>query len=182
MTDFDALFDKHGSDKGTARHRYGSLYGEITDGREIGRVLEIGVYEGASLLAWAEAWPAATVYGVDVTTQYLKEECEAHPRIFVEQGDATQSVILDARPVLREQFYDLIVDDGDHSCDSQLRALDVFRPLLAPGGAYVVEDVAAEHAARAIVVRMADLGLLSSIRLGPVPDRYDNCLVVGFAP
>ncbi len=100
------------------------------------RVLEIGVYSGASVLAMADFFERALVVGADITLQNLAFG-RGHPRIRFRQMDGTNG---DA-PRLLGSAWDVILDDGSHRPDDQLQALRVWGPHLAPGGVMVIEDI-----------------------------------------
>jgi demethylmacrocin O-methyltransferase len=101
-------------------------------------VLEIGVGSGASLFAWRDYFPNASILGVD-----------NHPRSMI-LGEARITTYLGSQDVREELMffangvpvtYDLIIDDGCHVLHSQLLSLFFLYPYLNPGGIYVIEDV-----------------------------------------
>ena len=121
------------------------------------RVLEIGIgtndesaassmgkhgVPGASLRMWAELFPNAQIYGADVD---LKSHLFAD-RIKSFHLDSTSDESL-------EKFFeflnkekgntglDLIIDDGLHTPESNLRVLNYLLPLVRVGGFYVIEDI-----------------------------------------
>jgi hypothetical protein len=142
---FTELFAKHNTDKGW-RHGYGPAYDAILAGRKPRTVLEVGVHAGFSLLAWAEAWPEAEVYGVDVVERSV---IEPHPRVHVMLADATVwSVRYVLPPAVR---YDLIIDDGSHRLIDQVLTCVVLSSFLEPGGLYVIEDVASARKAKTLL-------------------------------
>jgi predicted O-methyltransferase YrrM len=162
------LFDKHGSDKQRLMN-YGPLYDEILAGRPITRVLEIGVKTGASLLAWAEAFPLAEVHGIDTQLVLV-----AHPRVSVTRADSTSE---DEVPALAP--FDLIVDDGCHALGAQCRTMRNYLPLLHPEGVYVVEDVETEDNVIRLMQLASIMGFSSERRVSDAaPNIYDNRMVV----
>ena len=96
---------------------------------------------GASLRAWAELFPHATVIGLDPA-----EDAAAlnglHKRIHVLTCDSRDASAVAALEGLKVTSFDLIVDDGHHSLDAQKRTLATLWRFVKPGGLYVVEDVA----------------------------------------
>lgn len=129
------LFRKHGSDK--ADHGYATIYEKIPEPK---RLLEIGVYKGASLRAWCEWWPKADVLGADT---FERGKC---PTDFSPMG--RQAVVLaDSRTDDFSKYYEsdygpnLIIDDGSHKPRDQAATFRNLWPLLAPGGYYFIEDV-----------------------------------------
>jgi SAM-dependent methyltransferase len=151
-------------DKGTA-HSYIPIYEALLGPiRSTARaVLEIGVGPQAlSLQMWREFFPNATIFGIDVDSLW-----EVTPdRIQFVLGDAYSAVPTE----IASRQYDLIIDDGSHALHDQLTVIEKYRPLLAPGGLLVIEDVVAIE-----LLRHAG-GLVFDLRY--VKGRYDDVLVV----
>jgi SAM-dependent methyltransferase len=146
------LLDKHGSDKARI-HDYHRIYGAILkDAPSVTTVLEIGIGSnnpgvvsrigrgctpGASLRAFRDHLPNATIYGADIDREVLFEE-ERIRTFFVDQTD------LDSLDVLGEnigQAFDLIIDDGLHCPNANIAVLAFSVKKLKPGGWVVVEDI-----------------------------------------
>lgn len=127
---------KYGTDKATY-HGYTDFYHNHLAPRraDIKRVLEIGVWNGASLSMWKEYLPHAEVIGIDNWLHHFPAGC-----ITVE-GDATNPVLYDNHPNLKGKTYDLIIDDGSHKCSHQQASFDILWPRLKSGGVYIMEDV-----------------------------------------
>ena len=128
-----------GTDK-TTSHAYGELYTQLFEPYRTSakRVLEIGVYSGASVLAFADFFEGAYIVGVDITLQNVKFGLE-HPRIAYHEVDGTLPAALDKLGL--SVVYDIILDDASHQPDHQVASLDVFAPSLSSGGIYVIEDI-----------------------------------------
>jgi hypothetical protein len=127
---------KYGTDK-AHYHGYTDFYHEHLAQRRanIHRVLEIGVWNGASLSMWKEYLPHAEVIGIDVWLHHFPAGC-----ITVE-GDATNPALFDNHPSLKGKTYDLIIDDGSHKCSHQQASFAILWPKLNPSGVYIMEDV-----------------------------------------
>ena len=91
---------------------------------------------GASLRAWAELFPNATVTGLDPADDAAALN-GLHERIRVITCDSRDDL-----GVAKLGSYDFIVDDGHHSLDAQRSTLKTLWPFVKPGGLYVIEDVA----------------------------------------
>jgi hypothetical protein len=103
-------------------------------------ILEIGIQQGRSLLLWKEFFPGAQIYGVDVDAS-CKEFEKKGIGVFI--GDSTQpSAAQDAVTHFGVEGFDVIIDDGAHDYQSQIRTFLTWFPYLREGGIYVVEDVA----------------------------------------
>jgi cephalosporin hydroxylase len=152
MTYLCELARRHQTDKGGNHlvyggeptdccHNYTPAYDELLSPRRnlVQRVLEIGVNRGCSLRMWAEYFPAAEVIGFDLDPRTLF----ADGRIRCCQADqASPMSLLDAVSRAGGGPFDLIVDDGSHQWQHQVTTAATLLGLVAPGGVYVVEDLA----------------------------------------
>jgi hypothetical protein len=164
---------RFGSDKVTD-HSYGPVYDSLFGpGRPAVRaLLEVGVYRGAGLCGWAEAFPAATVYGIDLTLPEggLTDRCR------VIRADATDPSSV-ARAVhalgIGPLSLDAVIDDASHVFRDQIATLLLLWDYVRPGGAYVIEDVQSSSPP-APYVRLG--GAVHDLR--HVRDRHDDVLVI----
>jgi predicted O-methyltransferase YrrM len=103
-------------------------------------VLEIGVYNGQSILLWRDFFVNANIYGVDITP--APDSIVAEPnRISHYQLDAyTQNGVSYLRQ-LQWGGFDIIIDDGPHTLESMIFFLKNYIHLLAPKGILVLEDI-----------------------------------------
>lgn len=153
--DLDQLFTHYGSDKTVNGYApiYHALFKHIKD-RPI-NLLEIGIgtmiphvhssmvgyalngYKpGGSLRAWRDYFTRGMIYGADVQpdTQFTDED-----RIKTILCDSTSGEVVEL--FLLEKQFDIIVDDGSHNDQDQLKTLSLLYCLLNKGGYYIVEDV-----------------------------------------
>jgi hypothetical protein len=129
----------NGGDKGTA-HSYINTYSDVLQkyqDKDI-NILEIGVYEGHSLLLWNEYFtPNSKIYGVDINPdckQYEKDN------MFVLIGDATDKQFMNNSFEFTK--FDIIIDDGSHLREDQLSSFKIlFDKYLNEGGIYIIEDI-----------------------------------------
>jgi hypothetical protein len=141
MQTLDLIFSKYNTDKGPGFHNYSRQYEKLLAPlreRPI-RILEIGVCNGGSLLAWKDAFPnAQCIVGVDITKS-CKLYANQSKSIFVEILDATLSGSID---ILKQKYghFDLILDDGSHRNDHVIQSFEGLFSLLTDGGIYIVED------------------------------------------
>jgi SAM-dependent methyltransferase len=135
------LADKYGSDKGTIEHRYTDFYESMLAPMRVSaeRVLEIGVFKGASLRVWRDYFPNATVYGMDLKD--CSAEVAGEERIVTDVADQANREDLRRFVSGRPGQFDLIVDDGGHSMEQQQVSLGTLFPYLRPGGVYILEDL-----------------------------------------
>lgn len=104
-------------------------------------LLEIGVASGGSLQMWkAYFGPRLRVTGVDCCPfSGMRGELEDHrTSIWIGNQEDPQfwdELVQSVPPI------DVVIDDGSHVGRMQLEAFQSLWPYLAPGGAYIVEDM-----------------------------------------
>lgn len=134
-----------GTDK-TTSHSYGELYSSLFAPlrSRAERVMEIGVYSGASVLALADFFTGAQVDGIDITLDRVLFGRD-HPRISFRKIDGTSSdaprLLLQGCSKAAAGEWDLILDDASHRPDHQLRSFELFGGFVREGGLYVIEDI-----------------------------------------
>jgi hypothetical protein len=149
-----ATFTRFGSDKADP-HTYGETYASILSAlAPEPQIVELGIgttftdvpcnmgergVPGASLRAFRELRPDASVVGADVDRRVLFQE-EGIRTLWVDQLDRRALASLRAE-VGGERSVDLLIDDGLHSKRSNLNSLRELLPAVKPGGYYVIEDV-----------------------------------------
>lgn len=152
-SDLGALFQQHGSDK-SSLHNYHLLYGWILKDRRVHpiKLLEIGLgtnnpnipsnmgqsgRPGASLRAFRDWAPAASVFGADIDRDILFEESRIRTT-FVDQTDP------ETLHALKTAFgcnFDLIIDDGYHRPVAGFPTVLTCKDMLSNSGTIIVEDI-----------------------------------------
>jgi methyltransferase family protein len=123
--------------------RYLSEYLRLLGGQldSIRRIVELGVAEGASLLAWSRLCPEAVCLGVDLHRPARLETAVARlgieERVVVLAGDHNEPETFASRI---PEGVDLFVDDGSHLLAPTKRCFLTLFPKLRPGGWYCIED------------------------------------------
>lgn len=133
------------SDKGSD-HSYIELYSEILEPYryKAKRVLEIGMLGGESLRMWEYYFGNASVHGSDISVRPVGGMANLEPMI-AEGGHNIH--ILDAtnKEQVDKEFigmrFDVIIDDASHILEHQLSIYKSFKPFLAKGSIYIIEDV-----------------------------------------
>ena len=101
-------------------------------------LLELGVWKGDSLEMWRDAFPRASIVGLDLNPP----DIELGPRVHIVAGDQTDASLL--RRVREEhapEGFEVIIDDASHLGVVTARSLQIlYREHLRPGGLYVIED------------------------------------------
>ena len=131
----------NGTDK-MSNHNYGDVYeslfpdlkGTLRTRSGVILMMEVGIADGSSLLAWREVFPNALCVGMDI-----HHSDRAHgERIEFQLGDQRSKD--DCERVAGGRLFDLIVEDATHEMDSTLLTLYWLWPFVKPGGLYVVEE------------------------------------------
>lgn len=135
------IFDKHKCDKGSQRHCYDRVYEpalkHLRD-KEF-NLFEIGIFKGASLASWADYFPKANLYAIDIFTRVSPESIPIlkHPRVSWSEHNS----FVKPNNVFNGEKFDVIIDDGLHTHDAQRMTFTNFIPHLKDGGVYFIEDV-----------------------------------------
>lgn len=128
------LFNKHNAKK---HPHFADIYDSwfCENRMKIKSVLEIGIYEGGSLRTWAEYFPNADIYGIDVKLR----EWNFPDRIKAFIGNQQDENFL--IKTFGDKSFDIIIDDGGHYMKPQKKCLKILFKLLKPRGVYIIEDL-----------------------------------------
>ena len=99
-------------------------------------LLEIGVYQGASIRMWHDYFPNARIVGLDIKNV---EPTLSLPRYTFVQGNQGDQELL--RQLARDFRFRVIVDDGSHRWSHQINAFETLFPKMTPNGIYICEDL-----------------------------------------
>lgn len=133
------ILTRHGSDKDMpGHHAYGPVYDRLFPRHthpDVLHVLEIGIVQGASILAWHEIFQNATVVGLDIEPYHGPRP----ERLEIHQGDQRDELAL--RRAVGGRRFDLVIEDASHFLDNSLRTLFFLWPCVRLGGYYVIEEL-----------------------------------------
>jgi hypothetical protein len=126
---------KYGTDKSTY-HTFTEFYYQYFLRYKNPTVLEIGLYNGASIKMMEEFFGAPTIIGADIEpkTQYDNEHIKT---VVADQSNPVQLL----RVLDYAKEFDIIVDDGSHIISHQLTTLATLFPYVKSGGIYILEDL-----------------------------------------
>jgi hypothetical protein len=116
-------------------HVYEALFEPVRS--RVSSMLELGIWEGHSLRMWRDYFAKATVYGVDVSDARCGQ-MDDEDRIVVAFRDG---YTIDAVAAFGDITFDVIIDDGPHSLESQMFCAQHYSSLLAKRGILVIEDI-----------------------------------------
>lgn len=102
-------------------------------------LLEIGIARGDSLLLWDKYFiNNQLICGLD-NYNMMSTEVQNHPKIKKLFTDAYSEHAANILP-----SFDIIIDDGPHSLESQQKAIQLYLSKVNPGGIFVIEDIQEE--------------------------------------
>jgi SAM-dependent methyltransferase len=113
-------------------------------------LLEIGVLKGESLKLWRDYFKQGKIVGIDIFIREKFDSVSNNLRNYDVELDVVDSFEDDLYSVnTRQSFidkhssegFDIIIDDGLHTANSQYKTFYNFKSLVNPGGVFVIEDV-----------------------------------------
>lgn len=132
-------------------------YEALISALEPKRIVEVGMYDGASAALFSELAQPEKLVTIDRRT----EPSEALTHFIAARGFAgtlapycpvSQGNVARLREIMRDEFHgeplDLVVDDASHFLDLTRTSFNTIFPHVRPGGMYVVEDWAWSHTAK----------------------------------
>ena len=139
--------DHQQSDKNDL-HKYVVLYDYIINSQYLKKqsplsILEIGVREGDSLKIWDDSPVFNKIVGLDIEPKEKGDvKFNFSNKVTLEQGmdgyDPKTFKYIDQK----YSGFDIILDDGDHMWESQVKFFEMYFNLLNPGGVIMCEDIA----------------------------------------
>jgi cephalosporin hydroxylase len=172
-----------GTDKATD-HSYDKFYSEILNeyqDKEI-NLMEIGVQYGGSAVLWGEFFPKAKIVLIDKVNI-------VHPKIWnlmdknrcdLIIGDAFTDNTIELLNNKYDGGFDVIIEDGPHTLDSQKFAIKNYSKLLKNGGILIIEDIQDYEHCGVIIneINKNDFKSIEIIDLRKNKNRYDDILIV----
>lgn len=135
-----------GTDKDT-NHSYVEIYEQFLESilEKDGSLLEIGIRYGGSIVLWNELLKNCRIFGIDtqdILHDNIREYVKDYPKkITLEFRDAYCQETIDHIKFIYPRGFDVIIDDGPHTEESQLRCIDFYLDLLKDDGVLVIEDI-----------------------------------------
>ena len=92
-------------------------------------MLEVGVLNGHSIQLWKDYFTNAKIYGMEKAEVYGGDfKCDSLNKTEVDKA-------------LGDLKFDIIIDDGDHHPESQIKTYKNLKNRLNDGGLYIIEDI-----------------------------------------
>jgi hypothetical protein len=99
-------------------------------------LLEIGINKGGSLFLWSKFFNNANIYGLDITDAFLLENYKNINRVTYIFKNAYTKQVANELP-----DFDIIIDDGPHSLESQIDSINLYISKLKKDGIFIIEDI-----------------------------------------
>ena len=157
----DRYSDKNYSSKYKEYWRlYSEFFSDIDKNKEL-NILEIGVDNGTGLTSLKTIFPKSKLVRLDILNLTKKYE---NTEITFYNGSQTDEKILEK---INEECgpFDIIIDDGSHVCDHQVKTLKFLFPLLENGGLYVMEDTHTSYRGHGHPLPDEDLSFIEFVKM-----------------
>jgi hypothetical protein len=193
-TELCNLMDKFGSDK-ASYHNYTLFYYDLLKEKKYQevKIFEVGLgtnntsipsnmgangRPGASLRAWKEFFPNAKIYGADIDKNILFHE-ERIKTFFCDQTDEVSIKKMWENDELKNESFDLIIDDGLHEINANINFLKNSFKKLKNDSAFIIEDIIADKIDRykeKIQNLSKTMNFEFEIKNFDHTNKYDNCI------
>ena len=166
------------TDKGTV-HSYIPEYEKLFEDKRLDttKLLEIGIGHGGSIKLWHDYFPNAEIHAINIESPNQPPYWFHHfPRITSYIKDA---YTLGALELFKDIKFDIIIDDGPHTEDSQIYAAKHYSKLLNKGGILVIEDVKYWSIKKITKVLPYNVGDKHTVKdLRHIKNRDDDILII----
>jgi hypothetical protein len=176
------LFASHEKTDKHTIHSYDVVYENLFSNRKtkVKNFLEIGVsyFGGGDLAAFGEYFPKAQVHGVDINPL---DTTDFPTNVHFHLGDGYNVEFLKTLPDVK---WDIVLDDGPHTYESQLFVFDYFKDKLAKNGMILVEDIYPQNAAHLVNNFPGNKEFLTILdrRFTRPNNQYQNDIIFMYAP
>jgi hypothetical protein len=127
-------------------HSYLPLYDELLGKKKetATDVLEIGICFSGSVELFDKYFPNATITALDILADdKLPQSAYNENKVKLISGDAYSPFLFTS--LFRGKTYDILLDDGPHTLESQLKFLTMYSMLMKPNGILIIEDIQNIH-------------------------------------
>jgi predicted O-methyltransferase YrrM len=137
MEPLSSIASRYPTDKDEPGRRLLAAYEEMLGSRRHvpTRMLEIGIANGGSARMWLDYFDSVEIVAVDIEPDAANR---APANITVLVGDQGNERFL--AELATHGPFDVVIDDGSHMSDHQIRGIKTLWPTVKPGGVYAVED------------------------------------------
>lgn len=145
--DMDGKNSVWGTDKNHP-HTYCDFYEDLFQeylNKEI-NILEIGSEFGCSALMFNQYLPKANIISVDINPNIVNQKSKelVNSKVSFHTLDAYSDIGYRFIQNLHPEGYDIIIDDGPHTLESQILTIQNYTNLLKSKGSMVIEDISTD--------------------------------------
>lgn len=178
---YDKHFDGTWPDMGSV-HSYLEIYEELLAPYRFTakNILEIGLFTGARLKIW-ESYFSGTVHGIDCDEQPHGGMADLRPMIASGKHNIHIFDAMDTAEIKKRfsgVLFDVIIEDAGHSIESQVDLYNAWKPYLAPGSLYIIEDIQNLDRDKGTLVSLDPERTAHVYDLRGVKQRYDDVIIV----
>ena len=132
--------NKFGYETHTYTDFYSILFGSFKENIKL--VFECGILNGASLRMWRDYFVNSEIFGADINKDLLFNENRIKT-FYVDQ--TSRSSIKEMWNNIKKNNFDLIIDDGLHTNEANIKLFEESFKFLKPNGIYIIEDVSNDN-------------------------------------
>lgn len=137
----------------------------------VDKVLEIGAYNGASIMMWREYFAKAQIFTID---NVACPRISSRERVVSYLGDAYEYKTLKELP----SDFDIIIEDGSHKIEDMSFVVIEYLKKLKPNGILVIEDIPDFNWTNILKNLIPDNYKIEVRDLRRVRGRYDDILMI----
>jgi cephalosporin hydroxylase len=177
-------FDKLGGTDKATDHSYDIYYSEVLNKYQDKEILlmEIGVQYGGSIVLWNDFFSKSKLVLIDNVNI-------VHPSIWGKVNKERYDFIINDAfnentvEILKSKYpegFDVIIEDGPHTLESQKFAIKYYSKLLKTDGILIIEDVQ-DYTHCDIIINEIDTNNFKSVEIVDLrknKNRYDDILIV----
>jgi len=119
-----------------------------------GHIIELGMYDGGSMVFWFELFKPRKLIGIDLENRtdspyfqrYIKNYSrKANITTYWNTDQANKGRLREIVSIDLSGYLDCVIDDASHLYEPTKASFETLFPLMAPGGLYIIEDWAWGH-------------------------------------
>ena len=173
-------YDKYCTDKFKGgkygNHMFNDFYEKLLNDKtnEDLKLLEIGIENGGSVRLFHDYLVNSEIIGVDIDERWSFGNITDYDRLIVKYFDGYD---LSKWGELPFESYDIIIDDGPHTIESQIFALSNFSKKLNKGGHLIIEDVPQANLDKILNSSTCDMSKVNVHRWDHISGRWDDIII-----
>jgi predicted O-methyltransferase YrrM len=176
-------FDKDGGTDKNTEHSYCDYYQRLFDeinNRSLDKfnVLEIGTFKGGWAYSILSHIKNSNLICLDIDNRFsqnLLEKIDKN-RIKLIQQNAYDSELI-AEFITNKIEFDLIMEDGPHTLETQIFAVTEYTKLLSQNGLLIIEDIQSTDCLNTLISRITQEFTFNIVDLRSIKNRWDDLIL-----